>query len=201
MESLGWSAYINWLLNARIYITFNFDNLFEHYVDRMHTDKKTVLRLGQQVDRRYTGQIDSYHIHGILPSPSFPQDVPVELVFDLISYLEKYRTVNDCLFSITLLHVMTNYRCVFLGLSMTIDLIKLIVNANALRTGDGCWGLVYGRMRPELAALLEEWGLGVVHLVQESSDFGRVPTGIMEALAQVDPPDMNSLHERFSRIW
>jgi hypothetical protein len=186
-------------LTSGLYITFNFDTIFEHYVDRVH-DKKAVPITLDRVARRYEGQVDSYHIHGLLPLLLNETTENIQLVFDALSYVRTYSQLIDR-YSTTLLHVLSNYKCLFMGLSMVDpNLLRLIAMSSRFRDGDRCWGVVFGRPYPELKDVLENWGLAVVDLMGESSNFETIPDGILGAFSRLDNIDFDDLSEKFTRL-
>jgi hypothetical protein len=183
-----------------LHLTLNFDDVFETYVNAVH-DTKAVVSSAFQTPRRVEGQIDSYHLHGIIPISADPSRES-ELVFDTISYIERYAEVIDRL-STALLYVFTTHKCIFLGLSMVDpNLLRLIRMSRQLRSEPDCWGIVFGPIVEELKPVLESWGLAVVDATSDDKfDFDELPNFIIGQLRNIDPPNVEGLFAKFKAIY
>jgi hypothetical protein len=186
---------------SRLYMTFNFDDLLEKYADAVYSDTVVPIAL-QRVPRKKEGQIDAYHLHGILPLSGAPAQAFAPLVFDLISYVEAYTHFVDQM-SVPLLNVMTNYKCVFLGLSMVDpNLLRLLKMAYELRNDGTCWGIAFGKILPEIQHVLKQWGVATANISLETNDdFCKIPQGILSALQTVDPVDVQDRLKKFQRSF
>lgn len=187
-------------LSSSMHITLNFDDLLELYSEAVHPDNKAIPVLLDRVPRKKQGQIDSYHAHGMLSRTPIRDAESVPLVFDLISYVEQYENYIDQM-SVTLLHAFTNYRCIFLGLSMVdSNLLRLIKTARDLRNDGSCWGMVFGGVAPEIEAILNTWGLACVGIsLGDPPDYSLIPQLILRSLPLTDRTEINDKVERFQK--
>lgn len=184
-----------------LYMTFNFDDLLEKYAHEVYSDTVVPVAL-QRVPRLKEGQIDAYHLHGLLPLSGSSDGTYAPLVFDLISYVEAYTHFVDQM-SVPLLHVMTNYKCIFLGLSMVDpNLLRLLKMAHELRNDGSCWGIAFGKIAPEISGVLKKWGVATAGIkIERAADFRQIPDGILDALQNVDRVDMGDRLEKFRRAF
>jgi hypothetical protein len=201
-------------LLSSVSITLNFDDLLEIYSEAVHPDNKAMPVILNRVPRKKQGQIDSYHVHGMLPwdasrdvgsGPlvfdllSYVEQYEHSIVFDLLSYVEQYEHSIDQM-SVTLLHAFTNYRCIFLGLSMVDpNLLRLTKTARDLRNDGSCWGMVFGNIAPEVADVRDSWGLACVRMpLGDPPDYSLIPRSILESLPLTDPVDIQDKLNRFT---
>lgn len=188
-------------LSSSMHITFNFDNLLEVYSEAVHPDTQALPVVLDRVPRKKQGQIDSYHVHGMLSHDPNRDVGSGPLVFDLISYVEQYKHHMDQM-SVTLLHAFTNYRCIFLGLSMVDpNLLRLIKTARDLRDDGSCWGMVFGEIATEVAAILDTWGLACVGIpLGTPADYSLIPQAILRSLPMTDDIDIHDKLQRLRRL-
>ena len=114
------------------------------------------------------------------------------LVFDLISYVEEYADFINSQ-SATLLNVMTNHHCIFLGLHMAdANLLRLIKMAHKMRDakpGD-VWGIALGTISSELTSALIKWGIEApveFRAYSGREEFSQIPHKVLKCLGHSEP--------------
>lgn len=182
---------------CRTFVTFNWDNVFEKYINDRYQEPYVVKSpLQAATDASATGPLSTklpiqcFHLHGYMPDSKNVIELP--LVFDLISYVEEYAGFINRL-SATLLNVMANYHCIFLGLHMAdANLLRLIRMAYELRGHgeQGIWGVALGTISYELSDTLKSWGVDVpedFRNCRSSGQFAKIPEQVLESLGYESP--------------
>jgi hypothetical protein len=118
-------------VGARAVVTYNFDNLLEQHLDALNV---RYLSIATGNSRATWTQLPIYHVHGLIPQTGA---VPREqtLVFSEEGYHTAYN--NPYTWSnVIQLNLMTQYTCMFVGLSMTDpNLRRLLEIASAAESG------------------------------------------------------------------
>lgn len=209
-EGILWLECLHKLVDiCKIYVTFNFDDLFEIYINKIKKRPFQIRRPGKIIHHS-EGQIDSFHLHGYIPILKLERqkDIDLPLVFDLLSYVEQYSEYLNQI-SISLLHIMTNYKCIFLGLHMSdpnlLRLIKMadMLRGNNTRTLDNplYWGITLGSICDELASILNNWGILTPRLPltpqSEPSAFKQIPLEILTCMGYERAAIRNTIERNF----
>lgn len=118
-------------LGARAVVTYNFDDLLEQKLQSLNVDHVSICT---PASRPGSTQLPIYHVHGLIPQAN-PIPVDQTLVFSEEGYHLAYN--NPYTWSnVVQLNLMTQYTCIFVGLSMTDpNLRRLLEIASIAQSG------------------------------------------------------------------
>jgi hypothetical protein len=118
-------------VGARAVVTYNFDDLLEQNLSKL---KVSYLPIFSGNSRAQWTQLPVYHVHGLIP-----QQGPIPTDQTLIFSEEGYHTAYNNPYTwsnVVQLNLMTQYSCLFVGLSMTDpNLRRLLEIASAAQSG------------------------------------------------------------------
>jgi SIR2-like domain len=124
----------SWRRNQRIgaILTYNFDALIQLYDRARHGTPRILRTIERASSRRYIDRIPVYHLHGYLrPTAGSDQDVPEALVLCEDEYHR--RTDEPFSYAMTsMLSALREFVCVFVGCSMTDELMRRTLYRSAI---------------------------------------------------------------------